>query len=313
MLTVIGEALIDEVVQAGTDPVPHVGGSPMNVAVGLARLGHPVQFIGRFGRDAYGDMVAGHLRSNDVMVPMSADDHPTSVARAVLDAKGAASYEFALDWSLPELAGNDGAPHFMFAATTLLHTGSIAAMLAPGAGQVLTAVTEAHPHATIAFDPNCRPSIITDVDYARAQTEKFVALADVVKASDEDLEWLYPGVDPKETARRWLAMGGAEGPAVVVVTQGGEGPWAVCAAGEAACQVPPVEVVDTVGAGDSFMAALLSALVDRELDGAQRRGELRGLGRETLAEIITYAARAAAITVSRAGANPPSRTEMQQT
>lgn len=312
MLTVIGEALVDEVVHAGKEPVPHVGGSPMNVAVGLARLGHPVQFIGRVGRDAYGDMVAGHLRSNDVMVPFLPDELPTSVARAVLDETGAATYEFSLDWTLPDLSGADGAPHFMLAATTLLHTGSIAAMLAPGAGQVLSAVQQAHPHATIAFDPNCRPSIITDVDYAREQTEKFVALADVVKASDEDLEWLYPGVDPKETARKWLAMGGTEGPAVVVVTQGGDGPWAVCAAGEVAAKVPSVQVVDTVGAGDSFMAALLSALVDRELDGAQRRGELRSMSTESLGELIDYAARAAAITVSRAGANPPNRTEMQK-
>ncbi len=312
MLTVIGETLIDEVVHAGQAPVPHVGGSPMNVAVGLARLGHPVQFMGRFGRDAYGDMVAGHLHSNDVMVPLSPDDHPTSVARAVLDSTGAASYEFALDWSLPNLSGSDGSPHFMLAATTLLHTGSIAAMLTPGAGQVLSAVVEAHPHATIAFDPNCRSTIITDVDYARGQAEKFVVLSDVVKASDEDLEWLYPGVDPKESARRWLAMGGTEGPAVVVVTQGGEGPWAICAAGEAACQVPAVQVVDTVGAGDSFMAALLSAIVDRELDGAQRRGDLRAISTSTLGELLNYAARAAAITVSRAGANPPNRAEMQQ-
>ena len=104
MLTVIGEALVDEVVQAGKAPVPHVGGSPMNVAVGLARLGHPVQFLGRIGKDAYGDMVAGHLKTNDVLVPLAPDELPTSVARAVLDTDGAASYEFALDWTLPSLA-----------------------------------------------------------------------------------------------------------------------------------------------------------------------------------------------------------------
>ena len=312
MLTVIGEALVDEVVFAGKNPVPHVGGSPMNVAVGLARLGHPVQFLGRFGRDAYGDMVAGHLRENDVLVPLLPDAHPTSVARAVLDASGAATYEFALDWSLPELGGDDGTPNFMLAGTTLLHTGSIASMLAPGAHQVLAAVIEAHPRATIAYDPNCRPSVITDVAYARAQAEKFVRLADVVKASDEDLEWLYPGVDPKESARAWLALGGTEGPAVVVVTLGGEGPWAVCAAGEVDCAVPAVEVVDTVGAGDSFMAALLSTLVDEELDGAQRRTELRAVSTVALAQMLHYAARAAAITVSRAGANPPNRLEMRK-
>lgn len=311
MLTVIGEALVDEVVHPGKDPVPHVGGSPMNVAVGLARLGHPVQFLGRFGHDAYGDMVAGHLRNNSVMVPLVPDSLATSVARAVLDEAGAANYEFALDWSLPELTTTEGAPNFMLGATTLLHTGSIATMLAPGAAQVLAAVTALHPLATIAFDPNCRPSIITDVAYAREQAEKFVRLADVVKASDEDLAWLYPGVEPKESARSWLALGGTQGPAVVILTQGGDGPWAVCAAGEAACPVPKVDVVDTVGAGDSFMAALLSTLVDKELDGAQRRGDLRAISTSALAEMIGYAARAAAITVSRAGANPPSREELQ--
>jgi fructokinase len=316
MLTVIGEALVDEVVQNGKEPVPHVGGSPMNVAVGLARLGHPVQFLGRFGQDAYGDMVAGHLHANDVLVPLPADSQPTSVARALLDDDGAASYEFDLDWSLPTFGADAGTPggmpSFMLAATTLLHTGSIATMLAPGAAQVLAAAVEAHPRATISYDPNCRPSIIGDVEYARGQAEKFVRLADVVKASDEDLQWLYPGIDPKESARRWLALGGAEGPAVVVVTQGGKGPWAVCAAGEVSCAVPPVQVVDTVGAGDSFMAALLSTLVDRELDGAQRRSELRAMGTAALSEVIGHAARAAAITVSRAGANPPTRAELQQ-
>ena len=110
----------------------------------------------------------------------------------------------------------------MLQGTTLLHTGSIATMLAPGAAEVLAAVEHAHPSTTISFDPNCRPSIITDVDYARRQAEKFVALADVVKASDEDLEWLYPGVDPLDSARRWLSLGGSEGPAMVVVTRGAE-------------------------------------------------------------------------------------------
>jgi fructokinase len=314
MLTVIGETLIDEVIRPGQDPVPHVGGSPMNVAVGLARLGHPVQFLGRYGSDAYGVMVASHLHGNDVLVPVAPDALPTSVARAVIGDDGAAEYEFDLAWELPAIAPDaSGTPNFMLAATTLLHTGSIATMLSPGADQVFSAVLAAHPSTTITYDPNCRPSIITDVDYARAQAEKFVRLADVVKASDEDLQWLYPGVDPKESARRWLGINGAAGgPAVVVVTQGGDGPWAVCAAGEAACPVPATAVVDTVGAGDSFMAALLGALVDRELDGAQRRVELRGINVPALAELIRYAAAAAAVTVSRAGANPPSRAELQE-
>ncbi len=306
MLTVIGEGLVD-VVQRASGIEAHVGGSPLNVAVGLARLDHPVQFIGRYGRDAYGDAVAAHLRASSVMLPQGPDGLPTSVATALIDDDGAATYTFDLAWELPGLADRLA---FMLQGTTLLHTGSIATMLAPGAADVLAAVEHAHPSATISFDPNCRPTIITDVDYARKQAEKFASLADVVKASDEDLEWLYPGVDPLDSARRWLSLGGEEGPALVVVTRGGAGPWGITAAGEAECPAPDVEVADTVGAGDSFMAALLSGIVDRGLDGAQNRKELRELPAEGLAELLAHAARAAAVTVSRPGANPPTRAEM---
>lgn len=306
MLTVIGEGLVD-VVQRASGIEAHVGGSPLNVAVGLARLDHPVQFIGRYGRDAYGDSVAAHLRSSSVMLPLGADDLPTSVATALIDDDGAATYTFDLTWELPGLPERLA---FMLQGTTLLHTGSIATMLTPGAKEVLAAVEYAHPRATISFDPNCRPSIITDVDYARRQAEKFVTLADVVKASDEDLEWLYPGEDPLESARRWLKLGGSEGPALVVVTRGSAGPWGITAAGEARSAAPRVEVADTVGAGDSFMAALLSGLVDRGLDGAQNRKDLREMPAETLTELLAHAARAAAVTVSRPGANPPTREEL---
>jgi len=308
MLTVIGEGLVD-VVQRASGIQAHVGGSPLNVAVGLARLDHPVQFIGRYGRDAYGDSVAAHLRASSVMLPVPPDDLPTSVATALIDDDGAATYTFDLAWELPGLADRLG---FMLQGTTLLHTGSIATMLEPGAAEVLAAVEHAHPSATISFDPNCRPSIITDVDYARRQAEKFVVLSDVVKASDEDLAWLYPGQDVLDSARKWLALGGEEGPAMVVVTRGAEGPWGVCRAGEASVPAPKVDVADTVGAGDSFMAALLSGLVDRELDGAQNRQDLRDLPVEGLAELLEHAARAAAVTVSRPGANPPTRTELHE-
>ncbi|MDP9887540.1 fructokinase [Pseudarthrobacter enclensis] len=308
MLTVIGEGLVD-VVQRASGIQAHVGGSPLNVAVGLARLDHPVQFVGRYGRDAYGDSVAAHLRSSSVMLPLPPDELPTSVATALIDDDGAATYTFDLAWELPGLADRLG---FMLQGTTLLHTGSIATMLEPGAAEVLAAVEHAHPSATISFDPNCRPSIITDVDYARQQAEKFVVLSDVVKASDEDLAWLYPGQDVLDSARKWLALGGEEGPAMVVVTRGAEGPWGVCRAGEASVPAPKVDVADTVGAGDSFMAALLSGLVDRELDGAQNRQDLRELPVEGLAELLEHAARAAAVTVSRPGANPPTRTELHE-
>jgi fructokinase len=308
MLTVIGEGLVD-VVQRSSGIEAHVGGSPLNVAVGLARLGHPVQFIGRYGRDAYGESVAAHLKASSVMLPQAPDGLPTSVATALVDDDGAATYTFDLAWELPGLA--ERLP-FMLQGTTLLHTGSIATMLAPGAADVLAAVEHSHPSATISFDPNCRPSIITDADYARRQAEKFVTLSDVVKASDEDLAWLYPGVDVLDSARRWLSLGGAEGPAMVVVTRGAAGPWGITAAGETEFAAPRVEVADTVGAGDSFMAALLSGVVDRGLAGAQNRADLRALPAEGLAALLAHASRAAAVTVSRAGANPPTRAELNR-
>ncbi|MFJ3957364.1 carbohydrate kinase [Arthrobacter sp. NPDC090010] len=308
MLTVIGEALVD-VVRGSTGTAAHVGGSPLNVAVGLARLDHPVQFLGRYGQDEYGDAIASHLKDASVMVPLPPDGLPSSVATATLDDSGAASYEFELLWQLPGLV--ERLPTLL-QGSTLLHTGSIATVLEPGAADVLAAVEFAHPGVTISFDPNCRPSLTTDPDAVRAQVERLVALSDIVKASDEDLAWLYPGADVRDSARRWLTLGGSEAPAVVVVTRGAEGPWAVAAAGEVEVAAPRVDVVDTVGAGDSFMAALLSGVVDAGYDGVLNRERLRRIGLEPLRSLLGGAARAAAVTVSRAGANPPSRKELAE-
>jgi len=303
VLTVIGETLIDEVVSDTASMRAHVGGSPMNVAVGLARLGHPAQFVGRYGDDEYGRLIQKHLRDNSVPFPVEPDGSPTSVATARLDPAGGASYDFQLVWDLPGLGGQKDK---LLDGTTLLHTGSIATMLAPGAHDVFALVTSAHPLVTVTYDPNCRPTIIQDAAFAREQAEKFVALGDVVKASDEDLGWLYPDRTPEQSARAWLEAGAA----VVVVTRGSKGPWGVCRAGDVSVPAPSTSVVDTVGAGDSFMAALVGAIVDLELDGAHRRDDLRRINLGQLTDILQYAARAAAITVSRAGANPPTRDEM---
>ncbi|MGO2004290.1 carbohydrate kinase family protein [Arthrobacter rhombi] len=303
MLTVMGEALVDVLSGGLAAPQAYVGGSPMNVAVGLARLGHPVSFVGRYGDDEYGAMIHEHLRSNDVQEVLSPDALPTSTARGTLDPVGAASYEFDMVW---DLSAFDPGASDALADSQLLHTGSIATVLEPGAGTVRAAVERARPHATISYDPNVRPSFVTNHSQAIEDVERFVALSDVVRASDSDLAWLYPERSIEETAHAWLELG----PAMVVATYGSGGPWGVVAAGEARTQAPVVDVADTVGAGDSFMAALLSTLVDRGLVGAARREALRGLTVAQLEEILDYAARAAAITVSRAGANPPRRDEI---
>ena len=306
MLTVIGEALVDVVSREGEEPRAHVGGSPMNVAVGLARLGHDVQFLGRYGRDEYGRQVADHLTGNGVRLPFDADALPTSVAQATLDETGAASYEFQLDWSLdvsPERIDE------LLRDTDALHAGSIGAMLEPGATVVGQALERARGHALISYDPNCRPSIIPDSSDARARAEKIVALCHVIKASDEDLLWLYPHRSIEDSARAWLKAGAR----LVVVTRGVMGPWAVSrGTGRDGVEVPAarVTVADTVGAGDSFMAALLSGLADRNILGPTAASALDELDGAQLTELLRHAAAAAGVTVSRSGADLPTRADL---
>ena len=306
MLTVIGEALVDVVSREGEEPRAHVGGSPMNVAVGLARLGHDVQFLGRYGRDEYGRQVAAHLTGNGVRLPFDADALPTSVAQATLDETGAASYEFQLDWSLdvsPERIDE------LLRDTDALHAGSIGAMLEPGATVVGQALERARGHALISYDPNCRPSIIPDSSDARARAEKIVALCHVIKASDEDLLWLYPHRSIEDSARAWLKAGAR----LVVVTRGVMGPWAVSrGTGRDGVEVPAarVTVADTVGAGDSFMAALLSGLADRNILGPTAASALDELDGAQLTELLRHAAAAAGVTVSRSGADLPTRADL---
>ncbi len=299
----MGEALVDVLSGGIAAPQAYVGGSPMNVAVGLARLGHPVSFVGRYGDDEYGRMIHEHLRSNDVQEVLAPDALPTSTAHGTLDPVGAATYEFDMVW---DLSAFDPSTSSVLADSQLVHTGSIATVLEPGAATVLAAIERARPHATISYDPNVRPSFVSHHEEAIEQFERFVALSDVVRASDSDLQWLYPGRSVEDSVQAWLALG----PAVVIATYGSGGSRGVVAAGVAEAKAPLVDVADTVGAGDSYMSALLSALVDRELVGAARREALHALTPGQLREVLEYATRAAAVTVSRPGANPPRRDEI---
>jgi fructokinase len=299
---VIGEALVDEVVAPGTAPRTHPGGSPMNVAVGLARLGHAVALLSRWGDDAYGRLLADHVTGNRVaLLGDPVDQYATSVAEATLDERGSASYAFDLHWDLPAGAGEAAAA---LPGLRALHTGSIGAVLPPGAGAVRALVAALRERATVSYDPNCRPALMGDPESTAATVEALVSGADVVKASTDDLAWLYPDRDWVESARAWQRSG----PAVVVVTRGGEGAWACCAAGEV--DVPPVQVslVDTVGAGDAFSAGLLGALAERGALGRSPRGS--ALGAVDLAAVLDRACLVAALTCARAGADPPTRAEV---
>lgn len=302
---VVGEALVDEVRRADGTTEEHPGGSPANVALTLGRLGREVLLATHLGRDERGERVRAWLADSGVpLTPGSDGAAATSVARAVLDGSGAATYDFAITW---DVAPGTGATD----STLAVHTGSIAAVLEPGATAVHSLVLAARDRATITYDPNARPSLMGTPEAALARIEPFVAAADVVKVSDEDVEWLYPGTDPVEIARRWAgAAGTQQGPAIVVVTFGGQGAVAVCAAGEVRATAPQVEVVDTVGAGDTFMGALLDGLWEQDLLGGARREALRSIDLDTLTTVLDRCVAAAAITVSRAGANPPRRDEL---
>ncbi|MBK5248635.1 MAG: carbohydrate kinase [Actinomycetales bacterium] len=307
---VIGEVLVDVVESADGTTAEHPGGSPANVALGLARLGRDVELATWFGPDARGAAVRTHLETDGVrIVPGSEGAERTSTARARLDADGAATYTFDLDWRVPEVALDHD--------VAVLHVGSIGTTLAPGGAAVAEIVAAAREHATITYDPNARPSIMGSPDEVLATVEHLVASADVVKVSDEDLAWLYPGHDPALVARRWVGSG----PAVVVVTCGGDSSLGFTDTGRhvrlppAVAHVrvgsPAVDIVDTVGAGDSYMAGLIDALWAADLLGADRREALVAIDSETLRSAMEWAAEIAAITVSRAGANPPWRNELE--
>jgi fructokinase len=291
---VIGEALTDIILSpAGNREYP--GGSPMNVAVGLARLGRPTTLLTWIGQDARGDAIKAHLAESGVALAPGSDGAPhTSTAQATLDEHGAASYVFDLSWQVPA-AGIGSAP-------IVLHAGSLAGVVEPGDRAVAQLFEAKLSGATLTYDPNVRPQIMGTPELVRERIEHLVGLADVVKSSDEDLAWLYPGVAPELSARRWLDTGLA----LMVVTRGGEGAFALVPGGERVDERPrPAQVVDTVGAGDSFMGGMIDALWRLDLLGRERREALYGLDGGAARQVLQRAGQVAAVTVSRAGANPP--------
>jgi len=300
---VVGEALIDVVHRADGTVDVHPGGSPANVALTLGRLGRPARLLTSFGTDAYGDRIRSWLRGSDVSVVDGSDGAArTSVATARLSDTGSATYEFELEWAIPSVTLDP-------AQAAVVHTGSIGAVLEPGATGVVSVLDAHRAHATVTYDPNLRPSLMGSAADVAPRVEELVGRSDVVKVSDEDLAWLVPGRDPVDVARGWLA----QGPALVVVTLGGEGAVAVSAQGVTGVPAQRVEVVDTVGAGDSFMGALIDGLWHEGLLGAANRPALRAIPGDAVVRVLSRCVHVAAITVSRAGANPPRRAELEAT
>ncbi len=284
---VVGEALMDVVVVPEGER-ESVGGSPANVALGLGRRGVAVALLTQIGPDARGRIITEHLEASGVqLLSASTSLTRTSTAVAHLVADGSATYDFDIEWKrLPDV-GDLGA--------RILHTGSIAAFLEPGAASVRKVLTSAGADI-VTFDPNIRPALVGDHAAALATFADTARASHVVKMSDEDAEWLFPGATPDEALDAVLALG----PELAVMTLGSRG--ALLARSEIRMRVPAVEVtaVDTIGAGDTFMASLLVSFAESGMPRTET----------DLAAVGAAAVRAAAVTVSRAGADLPWAAEL---
>ena len=284
----IGEALIDEITRPNTAPVEVVGGSMLNVAAGLTRLGHDSELATWFARDARGVKVREHAEAAGVtLTPGSDAAEFTTVAHASLDERGRATYEFDLSWDVPAVEDPDSVGH--------VHTGSYAVAVEPGAEKVLAAVKRQAIRGTVSYDPNIRPALLGTPDEARPHVEAIVALADVVKASDVIREWSQSG------------------PALIICTRGPWGVYIKTAAERDMLVVDPldVELVDTVGAGDSLMAGLISGLLDADLLGSgEAKQRLREASWDKILPAIHRGIITSGITILYAGAYSPTREEV---
>jgi fructokinase len=295
----VGEALTDIVVQAGRETREYPGGSPLNVAVALGRLGHTSHLLTRIGDDPRGHQIRAHLEESHVQLTEgSIGPWSTSTALAQLDENNAATYVFDLVWE-PD-------PRGLPEGVDAVHTSSIGAVVSPGRDTVSDVIDHYRPTATISYDPNARPDLMGTPESTRPHVEFLVARADVVKSSDEDVAWLYGTDDIEDVAASWKASG----PAIVAITRGADGMVAFGPTGRIEVPSRKVTVADTVGAGDTFSAGILHALSGHELLGATHRERLQSVGAQTLQDVLETAARMAAITVSRPGANPPWANEL---
>ncbi|PPH03755.1 MULTISPECIES: carbohydrate kinase [unclassified Rathayibacter] len=288
---VIGEALIDIVERDGS-ATEHVGGSPANVALTLARLGRPATLVTDIADDERGRRISAHLEASGVEV-RHGDSERTSTARAVLAADGSARYVFDLSWN-PPAADPEGASH--------VHTGSIAIFLEPGGSAVLELLEALPAGVTASVDANIRPALVGAHAEALARFERIAAACEVVKLSDEDAEWLYPTMQLDEVLSRLLSLGSQ----LAVVTRGAEGLLLASAMTRVTVPAARIVVADTIGAGDSAMGAILDEAFRQGLGAAN--GML--LDGPALHAIGRHAAHVAGITTSRSGANPPTRDEL---
>jgi fructokinase len=307
MILACGEAIVDLVPSSTGIEVAYIarpGGSSFNVAIGLGRLGAPVGFLGRISTDRFGRMLRSHLESDGVdcrFVMPGAE--PTTLAVVQVEEGGEPEYAFYGEGAADCMFGVDGPPDAFPDEITALHFGSISLVREPGASAFEAVMRSEYGRRVLTLDPNVRPMLVTDRSAYVARLEGWVSLSQVVKVSRADLAWLYPETAQDAAADAWLARG----PSLVVVTKGIDGCAGLTQRDRVEIPGIPVAVADTVGAGDAFMSGLLAWL---QSAGLLDRASVRMIQGDALAKALEFANRAAAITCTRVGAQPPSQSEM---
>jgi fructokinase len=297
---VCGEALIDLIpVRPGSDQRQVIpGGGPANTAHALARLDIPTEFIGGLSDDQYGQRMRSEFIAGRVGLTFTPEHQlPTCLAIVSIDLDGGATYEFKIDGTATFAFATENLPDPKLVNPEAIYIGTLATIIEPGASILKDWIIQAKDYAPIIYDPNIRSSVISDRSRYQEVVKNWVVLSNVVKASEDDLAWLYPDTDPLKIARSWVS----QGVQLVVVTKGENGIVGVTENQEVSIPGVKVEVIDTVGAGDTVGAVLVEALIEFGLEK---------LTSELLSHTLHRAALAAAITCSRAGANPPTKAEL---
>ena len=291
--------LIDLIPGADGVRVAHVGGGPANTAKALARLGHDVQFIDGIATDEYGVAARKELLDDEVKLDLAlTSDKPTCLAIVSLDTNGGASYEFKIDGTATFDFNLNWLPDPARYKPQVLHIGTLVTVIQPGADVLYDWAMQVAEFAPIVFDPNIRPSVMGDHDLYEAAVEKWAALSSVIKVSDDDMAWLYPGQNYVDVAQRWIN----DGAALVVVTRGSQGIIGITADGAVEVDGAKITVADTVGAGDTVGAIIVEAMIEKGI---------LALTGDVLKAVLHRAAVAAGITCSRKGAQPPYKHELK--
>jgi fructokinase len=292
---VCGEVLVDLINGTGV-----IGGGPENTAIALARLGHQVEFIDGISTDKWGQLAKEELISDGVGLSFAKfSDKPTCQAIVTLDATGSASYEFVIEGTATFDFSKEWLPDPYLHKPTALHIGTLVTVIEPAASVLFDWALEVSELAPVIFDPNIRPAVIADRDKYRELVEKWVSISSVVKVSDDDLNWLYPGEDHLMIANRWIA----KDVTLVVITKGSDGLVGVTVNGFESVPGVKIEVVDTIGAGDTVGAVITEAVMKVGLNN------LHGVA---LTSALEKAALAAAFTCTKKGAQPPTARELKK-